>query len=195
MLVVNLYGNKLNNYHRILIKKYHYLHTWKSLKEKYVFELLDEGEIVGLAVFGQPCSANVEKKYGMGTLELRRFYCLDHMPYNTESWFLSRCLKILRKTIHKCVVTYSDPNQGHFGTIYKATNFKYLGKENSINPRVCIYKGKRISMREFYQKTKDKSKYQPKALLLQSLVKKGKARIKKLKRKDIFLYELNKDIK
>ena len=176
-LIINLFGPKMNEYHKELIATNHYLKTWRSLKEQYVFELLDEGQIVGMAVFGQPCGTNVTRKYGDNTLELRRFYVLDHMPKNTASYFLSRCLKQLRKTGMSKVISYSDPNQGHTGVMYRATNFEYLGKELSPNPRVIVYKNKKIPMRMYYAKVKDKSSYQPFALKYQALVKSGEAKI------------------
>lgn len=191
-LIVNLYGSRMNDLHKELVTKYHYLKTWRSLKEQYVFELLDDGQIVGLAIFGQPCGSSVIKKYGEGTIELRRFYCLDYLQKNTETWFLSRCLRQLKQTDSSRVISYSDPNQNHVGTIYKAANFIYLGKELN-NPRLMIYKGKRVSIRQIYQKN-DYGGYDKKALFYQDLIKSGKAKLKKQKKKDIFIYDLKRKV-
>ena len=192
-LIVNLYGKELSNkLHQDIIKTMHYLKTWRSLKSRFVFELIDTetGELIGMAVFGEPCGTNVTKKYGNSVLELRRLWVKDGMQKNTTSWFLSRCLRYLKRTEHIGVISYSDPNAGHIGTIYKATNFINMGKELSSNPRVVVYKGKRIHMRQFYQKSKDTGEYIKSALFYQQLVKDKKAKIKNLKKKDIFYFKL-----
>ena len=57
-------------------------------------------------------------------LELNRLWVDDVLPPNTESWFVSRALKLLPARI---VVSYADPAHGHYGYIYRALNFNYSG--------------------------------------------------------------------
>ena len=45
--------------------------------------------------------------------------------------FLSICHIMLRRKGYKGVVSFSDPEQGHNGGIYKAANFKHLGGTNA----------------------------------------------------------------
>ena len=53
-------------------------------------------------------------------MELRRLCCIDETPKNTESYFIGRTLRWLRKnTGYKVVVSYADTHHGHEGTIYK----------------------------------------------------------------------------
>ena len=55
-------------------------------------------------------------------------WIIDDTPKNAESFFIGRALKWLRKNSEwKFIVSYADPEQGHQGTIYKASNFKYEG--------------------------------------------------------------------
>lgn len=85
-------------------------------------------------MFATPCSENVrasifgESNKDMVT-ELHRLHILDVTPRNTESWFISRCLKELQKDNPKikAVLSFSDSTEGHDGTIYKATNAYRLG--------------------------------------------------------------------
>ena len=49
----------------------------------------------------------------------------DDLPKNALSYFVSQCLKLLPSP--SCVVSYSDPNEGHHGYIYQATNWIYTG--------------------------------------------------------------------
>lgn len=182
-------GSVLRDYHKKFIETHHYSKTARSQKATQIFELRHQKQLIGIALFGQPCGKNVEQCYGGTLVELRRFVLIDETERNAESWFLSRCLKILKnETEVTKVVSYSDPNFGHKGTIYKATNFKYLGEEKAKNPRVVKHKRKRIHVREMYQKTK--GRYTKRAIEIQKLVKDGKARIVKQKRKLIFLYDI-----
>ena len=59
-------------------------------------------------------------------LELTRLWSPDSMPKNTESKLIAESLKMLPREI-KLVVSYSDTQQNHVGTIYQATNWLYCG--------------------------------------------------------------------
>ena len=95
---------------------------------KYSFLLTNSGDRVGACVIGNPVVNEI--KVGVCrdnpklVLELNRLWVDDCMPRNTESWFVSRCLKMIPPRI---VVSYADTAQGHLGIIYRACNFKYAG--------------------------------------------------------------------
>jgi hypothetical protein len=57
-------------------------------------------------------------------IELNRLWLDDVLPTNSESWFVSRTLRMLPPRI---VVSYADPLFGHYGYIYRALNFRYAG--------------------------------------------------------------------
>lgn len=70
--------------------------------------------------------------------ELGRFVLLDDVPANGESWFLARCWELAREADIVAIVAHSDPVArlradgtrvfpGHIGTIYQATNARYVG--------------------------------------------------------------------
>lgn len=44
--------------------------------------------------------------------------------------FISKCHKLLKKKGIKYIVSFSDPQYGHNGGIYRAANFQNLGKTN-----------------------------------------------------------------
>lgn len=184
-------GKTLNISTAKLITKNHYSKTARSLLQTHCFELLntETGEIVGAAVYGVPCGSNVKQKYGKKCVELRRLVITERIVMNITSWFLSRTLKYLKNhTFVSGVITYADPNVGHVGTIYKACNFKYLGKE--LNPNPTLYKlgKKKIHKRQMYQKKN--GKYDPSAKLYQKLLKIGKIKLIKQKHKERFFYNL-----
>jgi hypothetical protein len=62
-------------------------------------------------------------------LELRRLVLIDEAPKNSESRFISLCIKYLKShTDYEAILSLADPAFGHSGTIYKASNFKYIGE-------------------------------------------------------------------
>ena len=87
-------------------------------------------------MFACPCSENVRAsvfgdKYKDNVTELHRLHILDVTPKNTESWFIVRCLKLLKelKPQIEAVISFSDTTIGHNGTIYKATNAYRAGRQ------------------------------------------------------------------
>ena len=104
-------------------------------------------------MFGSPVGARVTKVYGEGTLELKRFVMTDG-PANRCSWFLGMCLRYMKKNnLCERIISYADPEQGHEGTIYKASNFKSLGVQRYRTPYV-MYKDKKVYARNVYSESK-----------------------------------------
>lgn len=119
------------------IRKNHYSHGCHNGPSP-CYGLFDGEELIGVLMFATPCSENVRSsvfgaEYKDSVTELHRLHILDVTPKNTESWFISRCLKLLKqdKPIIKAVISFSDSTEGHEGTIYKATNAYRLGKTGS----------------------------------------------------------------
>ena len=115
------------------IRKNHYSHGCHNGPSP-CYGLFDNGQLIGVLMFATPCSENVRASvFGPdmkdAVTELHRLHILDVTPKNTESWFISRCLKLLKedKPQIKAVLSFSDSTEGHEGTIYKATNAYRLG--------------------------------------------------------------------
>ena len=170
---------------KTFIETWHYSKSARSLKQKYVFKLVDQSnQLIGVAIYGQPMS-----RHHKDVIELRRLCLIDDTPRNTESWFIARTLKWLRaNTTYSSVISFADPNHGHSGTIYKASNFQYNGREGNGNPRVVQYGDKQYHMRQFYQKRD--GHYTADAERLQAAVAKGDAEILKQERKHKYTYSL-----
>jgi len=104
----------------------HYLHRKTSIS--YAYGLFDKGKLVGVVTFGTPPSRHLQMSAcptnPKNVIELNRLWVCDSMPKNTESWFVSRALKLLPP---KIVVSYADTKEGHLGYIYRALNFNYAG--------------------------------------------------------------------
>ena len=60
-------------------------------------------------------------------LALSRLVVVPGVPKNAASFLLSRSMKMIDRHTWPCLVTYADEWQGHVGTIYRATNWTYVG--------------------------------------------------------------------
>ena len=123
---------------REYITKNHYTHGCGASASP-CYGLFDGFKLIGVLMFACPCSEDVRASlFGEDekdrVVELHRLHILDVTPKNTESWFISRCLKLLVKDRPqtKGVISFSDLTQGHVGTIYKATNAYRCGQTSRI---------------------------------------------------------------
>lgn len=98
------------------------------------YGLFDGNKLIGVLGFATPCSENVRasifgKQYKDNVIELHRLHIKDCTPKNTESWFISRCLKLLKqkRPEKQCVVSFADSTINHTGIIYRATNAMFYG--------------------------------------------------------------------
>lgn len=122
------------------VEAHHYSGSYPAARERV--GLYRGGELAGVAVFSHPSSEAVLAPLPCDRLEgveLGRFVLLDDVPGNGESWFLARCLEILRARGYRALLSHSDPVPrrtaagelvlpGHVGTIYQATNAVYAGR-------------------------------------------------------------------
>jgi hypothetical protein len=96
-------------------------------------------------------------------------------------------LRWLKKnTAHKVVVSYADAEHGHVGTIYKASNFKYLGR--AAGAKVIFYNGKTYHDKTI--RTKYKGNLKPFAQKIKDALVSGEAVYKTTAGKHIYVYSL-----
>jgi len=122
---------------RKFLKKWHYS-DYVNIQEKHTFCLFRDGnfgipEMIGVCIYTRPAGPSAGQAYHPQApdrvLELRRLCLIDDTPKNAESYFVGRTLRWLRKNTNwEFVLSYADEEQGHTGVIYRASNFKYLGK-------------------------------------------------------------------
>jgi len=93
----------------------------------YAYGLFNKnGEIMGVCVFGGSANRNNNKMGDFDIIELNRLCVNDGLEVNILSFFVASCLKLLPPPL--IVISYADPNVGHHGYIYQATNWMYLGQ-------------------------------------------------------------------
>jgi hypothetical protein len=133
-----------------LLYTYHYLKDEsKDFKSGYnyglfrssITDILHVGGCLGACVFtGLPVPEIAVGAFGLqrheqeGLFELSRLCIhpdLQKTEYNITSWFVSRCIRRLKKDATvRAVLSYAD-SAHHTGTIYRACNFKYYGLTDS----------------------------------------------------------------
>ncbi|HZA25353.1 MAG TPA: DNA methyltransferase [Dehalococcoidia bacterium] len=95
------------------------------------FGVFTAGRLLGAMTFGVgPTNAFslVEAAKPDECLTLSRLWLSDELPRNSESRFIGIVTRALtRNTRLRFLVSYADPSQGHFGTIYQATGWVYTG--------------------------------------------------------------------
>jgi hypothetical protein len=122
---------------------FHYAKTVPASSISYsVFN--DKKEWCGIVSFCYPSGVMSGKQFN---LVQGQFIELNRMALNgkqeSTSKVLSLAIKLFKKqnpTV-KLLISYSDKGQKHFGTIYQATNWIYVG-ENESSGKDYFYKGK-----------------------------------------------------
>jgi len=187
----------LNNEHKRLFIRYHASHRWQT-PAKYKFILSQEDKVIGVALFGHPTSARATSVYGEDILELKKFVTKNATKKNTESFFLSKCMKELKKLGHYRFITYADPKFGHTGGLYKAANFSFVkqGKSNYIyiKKEVSAREREYIQERQVYAKGRD-GEYTPSAKKFQTMVKSGELIRELMTGKLVFKFEFKNGTK
>lgn len=110
-----------------VVVKNHYLH--RKAPCSIAFGLFLGESIKGVVCYGTPSSAPLRagiagKENACNVIELTRLWVCDSVPKNGESYLIGNTLKRCGKEI---VVSFAEIQQGHFGTVYQATNWLYTG--------------------------------------------------------------------
>lgn len=117
-----------------MIIKNHYSRKWNSSFGKHNYGIFEDDRLLGVAVYGNlmnPKSAKNIVDSGK-VIELNRLWIDDELGHNTETMMLSATFTLLRNnTDYEAVQSFADGRLG-CGTIYKASNFKYYGYEESV---------------------------------------------------------------
>jgi hypothetical protein len=129
------------------IVAHHYAHGCANTSTE-AFGLFRRDTMVGAALWMPPtrvAAESVDRADWRRVLALSRLAVAPTEPTNAESLFIGAMLRTLNAERRwTCVVTYADESQGHDGTIYRATNWRYLGRTKP-EPRWCDASGKQVS--------------------------------------------------
>ena len=130
-------------------------------KSKLVkFGVWEDEQFKGAIIYGCGATSDLVKSYGLRPeqgCELVRIALRDHF------WPVSKMLALTLKKLKKeqpglrLVVSFADPEQGHHGGIYQATNWLFSGYSQASDE--YIYKGKRWQGRSFRNSFKGMEKH------------------------------------
>ena len=132
-----------------MIVEYHYSKQWTKCSialglyqltgKQHTFFDEPEERLIGTICYGDPIGrhsgASISESIPReAVFELVRLFVHDGYGNNIESYLIGEGFKWLKKNRKdiKALISYSDPQQGHVGTIYQATNWIYQG--NRIRP-------------------------------------------------------------
>jgi hypothetical protein len=140
----------------------------------------ENNKFIGVVIFARGANHNMSKQYNLGQdecVELVRIALTKHVTQVSK--IMSLAIKWLNKsnTGIKLLVSYADPEQGHHGGIYQATNWVYQGVSSKAIK--IWYKGKWA-----HKKTVDDAKVNQTNLLKKIVVGKHK-----------YLFALDNEIK
>jgi hypothetical protein len=95
----------------------------------------DSKQWCGVVLFGSGANQHIASEFGLGkgkAVELVRMALNGKQESTTKA--MSLALKLIRKDfpLVNLVISYADANQGHYGTIYQATNWYYIGEYADI---------------------------------------------------------------
>lgn len=116
---------------RSLIVAEHYTHSFpRRWTRSYRIES-------ALVVFSYSANPNLERylfAQPVGLLELARLYAPDGHKANLLTQAIALALRTLRLDVPSCqaVVSFADPEHGHYGGVYQAASWLYTGR--SMNP-------------------------------------------------------------
>ena len=173
------------------IETYHYSKNVNGVKVSCCFKVQYNGVLIGGALFGSMSTtawrkfSNQEKK----VLELRRLVLLDFAGKNSESRVIGFCLRYIRKNFKdvEVIVSYADPYYNHNGTIYKASNFKYIGLSGRDKGFLDKETGKTYHSRAL--RTKYKGDYKPFVKKLRKKLENGDLMPIELPSKHCFIFK------
>lgn len=182
-------------YVKSFVEYWHYSSNINGLRISNVFGLFFNGDLIGAMIYGPLGMANTWKRYAeseLDVIELRRLCCIDKTPKNTESYFIAKTIKWLKKNSkYKLIISYADSFHNHSGTIYRASNFEYMGLTSP--GRVIEYEGKIYHdkcIRTYYIDKEGTRKLKPFAERIKTALALGNAKYINTPGKHIYLYKL-----
>lgn len=96
--------------------------VWENLK------------FIGVVIFGRGANFRIGEPYGLTQTECVELVRIALKGHNTPvSKIMSLAIKFLKKQSSgiKLIISYADPEQGHHGGIYQATNWIFSGLSQS----------------------------------------------------------------
>ena len=133
--------------------RFHYAKAVPS--SPYAYNVYSNSEWCGCVIFGPGASPNLGVSVGLKQgeyLELVRVALNGKQPCTSE--VVAACLRQVHKDAPevKIIISFADKDQNHFGTIYQATNWIYLGDYGVKRAQSYIINGKKYHNKTIHDK-------------------------------------------
>lgn len=116
------------------------------------------GNLFGVAWWLPPTRVaceSVNKAQWTKVLALTRMVMVPGTPKNACSFLLSRSVKMIRRDGRfVSLVTYADESQGHDGHVYRASNWRYIGRTGPYPRWVDPATGRQVAAKATANRTK-----------------------------------------
>ena len=101
----------------------HYIGQWPS-SHILVLGLYRGSKLLGVVTYST-VHRSMQQRFGQETWELSRLWIDDSVPKNAETFFIGRSIRYIKRNHRnlKTLISFADPEAGHSGTIYKASNW------------------------------------------------------------------------
>ena len=137
------------------VENWHYSQNAAPRAYDLPFAVFENDVFCGVVCYGRGATNDIGKPYGMKSgqaIELIRVAL--NGKQNKTSQAIGISLRLIRKYCPqvRLVVSFADPDQGHAGTIYQATNWLYMGR--TIPADEYVLNGKRMHGRTYRSKGK-----------------------------------------
>ena len=124
--------------------KFHYAKAVPS--SPYAYNVYSDGKWCGCVIFGPGASPNLGVSVGLKQgeyLELVRVALNGQQPCTSE--VVAAALRQVHRDAPevKIIISFADKDQNHYGTIYQATNWIYLGDFGVKRAQSYIINGKK----------------------------------------------------
>tara|TARA_Y100000310_G_scaffold311675_1_gene358169 strand:+ start:992 stop:1669 length:678 start_codon:yes stop_codon:yes gene_type:complete len=145
-----------SNLAKSIIMKHHYSHAFPASELCLGFYV--KKKLNAVVVYGQSASSTMKDSLPGKYWELVRLFSFDWAGKNMESYCIGQSIKYIKRNHKniKILVSFADPEQGHFGKIYQATNWLYSGV--SIEDIWYIIDDKKVHPRTMNQRYGTRSK-------------------------------------
>lgn len=112
------------------------------------------GQCLGVAWWIPPTKGAALATYPenwRGVLALSRLVIVPDVPKNACTFLLAKSCRMIDRTAWPCLLTYADDWRGHTGGIYRAANWRYVGKTKAER---CYVRNGRMIARKAGGKTR-----------------------------------------
>lgn len=134
-------------------KYFHYAKATPAVTHAY--NVYENGEWCGCIVYSSGATPNIGTPFGLVQGEILE---LVRVALNGKQTTTSECVAASLRQLHKdapqikMVVSFADIDQNHFGTIYQATNWLYLGDNLCGERGAFIVHGKKMHPKSVHSK-------------------------------------------